>query len=56
MNASNDWQSWAALLVVIGTVIVFVKRTFWKKKRAGGCASCGSGPSKPVTSSRISPR
>jgi hypothetical protein len=56
MNASNDWQSWAALLVVLGTAMVFVKRTFWKKKKVGGCASCGSAPSKPVANARASSR
>jgi hypothetical protein len=38
MNA--EIQSWLALAVVIGTLGVFVSRMF-RKKKAGGCPSCG---------------
>jgi hypothetical protein len=48
MNASNDWQSWAALLVVLGTVVIFVRRTFQTKKKTAGCSSCGSAPKAKV--------
>lgn len=38
MNA--DWQSWAAVLVVVATFIVFLRRAL--KKKHGGCNTCGS--------------
>jgi hypothetical protein len=41
MNA--DWQSWAAAGVVIATICVFLGRALGKKKRGGGCNTCGTG-------------
>ena len=39
---STDWQTWAAAGVVIVTALVFVNRAV-KKKKHGGCNTCGSG-------------
>lgn len=39
---NRDVQSWLALAVVVGTIAVFVSRMF-RKKKAGGCPSCGGG-------------
>ncbi len=36
-----DWQTWAAVAVVIITAILFVVRS--KRKKTGGCASCNGG-------------
>ncbi len=50
MNDSQDWQSAAALLVVLATLTLFVTRSVLRRKKgksAGlGCASggCGCGP------------
>jgi hypothetical protein len=52
MNASNDWQSWAALFVVLGTVVIFARRTFWPHKKTAGCSSCGSAPKAKVVSNK----
>ncbi|HSI64743.1 MAG TPA: hypothetical protein VLE43_16560 [Candidatus Saccharimonadia bacterium] len=46
MNATfADWQSWAALVVVVGTALIFLRRALRGKKKAAGCSSCGSGSS-----------
>jgi hypothetical protein len=39
---NHDIQSWLALAVVLGTLAVFASRLF-RKKKAGGCPSCGGG-------------
>ena len=44
MNSTIDWQTWAALGVVIATALVFAIRSS-KKKKSGGCGSCGCGHS-----------
>lgn len=43
MNSTIDWQTWAALGVVIVTALVFAIRQ--SKKKSGGCGSCGCGHS-----------
>jgi hypothetical protein len=48
MNTSNDWQSWAALAVVLGTLVIFVRKYFRPHKKTAGCSSCGSAPKAKV--------
>lgn len=42
MNSFTDWQTWAALAIVIVTALIFAVRSA-KKKSSGGCGSCGCG-------------
>jgi hypothetical protein len=41
----DDWQTWAAGGVVLGTVLIFLSRSLkgrlGKGKAKGGCGSCG---------------
>ena len=37
----TDWQTWAALGVVLATLVVFVLR-LRKRKKKGWCQQCGS--------------
>lgn len=37
---NQDWQSWAAIGVVVVTSLIFVARSFRKKKKSGGCSNC----------------
>jgi len=37
----TDWQTWAALAVVLATVVVFALRARRRKSKSG-CQSCGS--------------
>jgi FeoB-associated Cys-rich membrane protein len=46
MSMNTDWQSLAAPIVVLITVAAFALRSFRKKKRGGGCASCSGGSAK----------
>jgi hypothetical protein len=39
---NGDWQAWAAAGVVLVTAIIFALR-MTRKKKAGGCNTCGSG-------------
>ncbi len=39
---NHDVQSWLALGIVLGTLGIFVSRLF-RKKKVGGCPSCGGG-------------
>jgi hypothetical protein len=48
-SAFADWQSWAALLVVAGTALIFLRSSLRKKKKTAGCASCGSSSKPAVT-------
>jgi len=40
---STDWQTWAALGVVLLTALIFAIKSSKKKKE--GCGSCGCGAS-----------
>lgn len=42
MNPSTDWQTWAALAIVVVTALIFALRSA-KKKSSGDCGSCGCG-------------
>ncbi len=49
MHADNDWQSWAALAVVVVTMGIFLARSL-RRKKPGSCGSgcgCGSSAKKP---------
>lgn len=39
---SADWQSWAAAGVVAMTALVFLSRALMRKRKGGGCNTCGS--------------
>ncbi|MDF1862173.1 MAG: FeoB-associated Cys-rich membrane protein [Verrucomicrobiales bacterium] len=39
-NALSDWQTWAAITAVVVTMVLFI-RGARKKKKSGGCDSCG---------------
>jgi hypothetical protein len=39
---NHEVQSWLALAIVVATIGVFVSRLF-RKKKVGGCPSCGGG-------------
>ncbi len=46
---TTDWQTWAALGVVLFTAVVFAVKS--AKKKSGSCGSCGCGaahPKKPL--------
>jgi hypothetical protein len=41
---STDWQTWAAIGVVVLTVLVMVWRIVKRsRKKSGGCGKCGPG-------------
>ena len=43
-SPATDWQTWAAIGVVVMTVLLMVSRTAkGSRKNAGGCGKCGSG-------------
>lgn len=44
---TQDWQSWAAIGVVIFTIIVFLSRSLRKKKKSGGCSNCSGSKAAP---------
>jgi hypothetical protein len=39
---NGDWQTWAAAGVVVVTAMVFARRLWRRKKKHGGCSTCGS--------------
>lgn len=41
---TTDWQTWAAIGVVVLTVLLLIGRTVLRaRKKSGGCGKCGSG-------------
>lgn len=44
---NTDWQTYAAPLVVVATLVGFLIRAVRARKRGGGCASCASAGPKP---------
>jgi hypothetical protein len=53
MLMNFDWQSWAALAVVLATVAIFVARAVRSRKKGSACGGgCGCSPkikAKPKT-------
>jgi len=45
----NDWQSWAALGIVVFTAMLFLRRAMNNRKKSGCGGSCGCAykPKKP---------
>jgi hypothetical protein len=45
---NQEIQSWLALAIVLATLGVFTSRLFFRRKKAGGCPSCGGSSKKPL--------
>lgn len=43
MNTTTDWQTWAAIGIIVVTALLFAIKS--AKKKSGGCGSCGCGHS-----------
>ena len=42
MNSTTDWQTWAAIGVIVVTALAFAIKSA-RKKAGSGCGSCGCG-------------
>jgi hypothetical protein len=38
---NQEIQSWIALAIVLATLGVFTSKLFFRRKKVGGCPSCG---------------